>query len=104
MAVTGTVREWHEEEGWGVVDSPVTPGGCWTHFSAVYGPGYRTLSAGQLVELEWEAAAQQDGYDYRAVRAHLRGHDPHPEPAVEGPTNAYRSSLTITSDTDGPVH
>lgn len=23
----GTVRTWHDEEGWGVIDSPETPGG-----------------------------------------------------------------------------
>lgn len=26
--VTATVREWRDEEGWGVLDSPETPGGC----------------------------------------------------------------------------
>jgi cold shock protein len=67
---TGTtpasVREWHEEEGWGVLDSPDTPGGCWVHFSALEVPGYRSLKVGQVVRLDWETAAQ-DGYDYRAT-------------------------------------
>jgi CspA family cold shock protein len=63
--VTATVREWHEEEGWGVLDSP---GGCWGHFSNIEMDGYRTLSAGQEVDLEWEAPGfKQDGYPYRAV-------------------------------------
>lgn len=100
MTVTGVVREWHEEEGWGVVDCSTTPGGCWTHFSAVAVPGYKLLSAGQVVELEWETA-QQDGYGYRAVRAWPRGQDPHAGQAVGGPTGAYRSSLTITFGAEG---
>jgi hypothetical protein len=37
----GVVQQWSEEEGWGVVDSAATPGGCWTHFSAVVSAGYR---------------------------------------------------------------
>jgi len=37
-AATGTVREW-AEEGWGVVDSAETPGGCWVHWSVVHEPG-----------------------------------------------------------------
>ena len=63
---TGTVRVWHDEDGWGVVDAPATPGGCWTHFSTIDADGFRGLTAGQRVELEWEAPGQ-DGYPYRAV-------------------------------------
>jgi len=67
--ITATVREWYEEEGWGVLDSPETPGGCFAHFSDIEATGYRTLSAGQRVQLEWEAPGfQQDGYDFRALR------------------------------------
>jgi CspA family cold shock protein len=62
-----SVRVWHDEEGWGVLDSPETPGGCWAHFSAIEMPGFRALSVGQVVALEWEAA-EQDGWHYRAVR------------------------------------
>jgi CspA family cold shock protein len=64
--VTATVRQWSSEEGWGVLDSPETPGGCWAHFSVVRSPGYRELAAGQVVRLAWEPAVQ-DGYDYRAT-------------------------------------
>ena len=65
-----TVREWDDEEGWGVLDSPETPGGCFAHFVEIEGPeGFRHLAAGQRVELEWEAPGfKQDGYDFRAVR------------------------------------
>jgi CspA family cold shock protein len=65
-----TVREWDDEEGWGVLDSPETPGGCFAHFNDIEGlKGFRSLAAGQRVELEWEAPGfKQDGYDFRAVR------------------------------------
>ncbi|KOU60644.1 hypothetical protein ADK57_30030 [Streptomyces sp. MMG1533] len=67
--VAATVREWHDEEGWGVLDCPATPGGCWGHFSTIETAGFRALTPGQRVELEWEAPGfPQDGYDYRAVR------------------------------------
>ena len=63
----GVVRIWHDELGWGVIDSPATPGGCWCHFSAIEAPGFRTLREGQAVRLFWEEA-DQDGYQFRAVR------------------------------------
>ncbi|MFJ4715082.1 cold-shock protein [Streptomyces sp. NPDC088785] len=66
--VTATVREWWDEEGWGVLDSSETPGGCWGHYSDIQRPGFRTLSPGQTVDLKWEAPGfLQDGYPFRAV-------------------------------------
>lgn len=64
---TATVREWRVEEGWGVLDSPGTPGGCWTHFVHIEMPGYRALQQGQVVTLDWESPGQ-DGYNFRATR------------------------------------
>ncbi|WP_329526265.1 cold-shock protein [Streptomyces sp. NBC_01462] len=61
------VRVWHEEEGWGVIDSEETPGGCWVHFSAIEMSGFHFLSVGDHVTLEWEAG-EQDGFQFRAVR------------------------------------
>ncbi|MER7807303.1 cold shock domain-containing protein [Streptomyces sp900116325] len=67
--VTATVREWSNEEGWGVFDSPETPGGCFGHQA----PDFRELSPGQQVDLVWEAPGfKQDGYDYRAVSIILK--------------------------------
>ncbi|MFB8318351.1 cold-shock protein [Streptomyces sp. NPDC056465] len=67
-AVRATVREWSDEEGWGVLDSSETPGGCFGHYADIQAPGFRTLSPGQQVDLVWEAPGfKQDGYDYRAV-------------------------------------
>ncbi len=62
-----TVREWHDDEGWGVLDSPETPGGCWAHFSAIEATGFRSLNAGETVRIEW-SQAEQDGYAFLAER------------------------------------
>jgi CspA family cold shock protein len=35
------VREWHGKEGWGVLDAPEVPGGCWAHYSMIDMGGYR---------------------------------------------------------------
>nr|WP_314144773.1 cold shock domain-containing protein [uncultured Rhodococcus sp.] len=71
--VQGTVDVWHDEEGWGVIASDHTPGGCWLHYSDIEGQGFKVLIVGQSVELEYEdlgakyPGANQDGYRYRAT-------------------------------------
>jgi CspA family cold shock protein len=66
--VTATVREWNDEEGWGLLDSPETPGSCFGQYSDIRMTGFRTLSPGQQIDLTWEAPGfKQDGYDNRAV-------------------------------------
>ena len=65
--VQATVRQWDEDEGWGIIDSEETPGGCWANFSVIEMPGYRFLTAGDSVTLEWEVG-EQEGFDYVAVR------------------------------------
>ena len=114
MPTRAVVRSWRDDEGWGVLDSPATPGGCWAHYSAVATAGYRTLAAGQVVELDWEAA-EQDGYAFRAVRVLPAGGSAAPAdsgaaaPADSGaadievtgpygPYPPYASTLTITFD------
>ncbi len=67
VPVVARVREWHEEDGWGVLDAEETPGGCWVHFSAVKAHGYRSLRVGAEVELRVWEAGRQDGYDFRAL-------------------------------------
>ena len=70
--VAGVVSTWNDDEGWGVLASERTPGGCWCHFSALAMAGFRTLSPGTNVEFLYEAA-EQDGYCFRAVDAWLVG-------------------------------
>lgn len=98
MTTMGTVREWFDQEGWGVIDSPDTPGGCWTHFSNVAVSGYTGLDPGQSVALEWEMA-EQDGFSYRAVRTWPADEQPVSDHVDEaGSSDAYRSTLRITFD------
>jgi CspA family cold shock protein len=81
------VRDWHREDGWGVIDSPDTPGGCWVHFSHLWndgipqaGPGevvevtggYREVFEGETVDFDWETLGQ-NGYDFRATSVRPRG-------------------------------
>ena len=72
MATTGTVRFWNPEEGWGVIDSPETPGGCWAHYTQIQsdavtaGRGFRTFDNGQPVEFASEKYLQ-DGYEFRVI-------------------------------------
>ena len=92
----GTVREWSDDRGWGVIDSAETPGGCRVHFSVIVSPGYRTLAPGDQVAFTFEAPGQ-DGFGYRAVQVWPPGVDQGAaqRPARPGRSAAYRSSLTI---------
>ena len=101
MVASGIVREWHDDQGWGVIASPDTPGGCWAHFSSVETPGYRRLRAGQTVTLEFEGA-EQDGFAFRADHVGLSDEPPGFSSRVELSVTAYSSTLTLryTDPTD----
>jgi len=71
----GVVREWHSTEGWGVIDSEKTPGGCWAGFAVLQMAGYGSASAGQAVTFEFEAG-WQDGYGFRALSVEMDGIEP----------------------------
>lgn len=92
------VRNWDDEQGWGVLDSDATPGGCWTHFSALDFDGHRTVSPGQQVQLTAESPGQ-DGYAWRAVRVVVDGKPP-AAPTETASDGAYASDLTLTFDED----
>lgn len=66
--VTGVVKFYKAEKGWGAVSSEALPPGAdaWVHYSVIEGPGFRELVAGDVVELELEEA-QQDSFRYRAT-------------------------------------
>ncbi|MCX2713647.1 cold shock domain-containing protein [Mycolicibacterium sp. J2] len=75
MTSVGTVQIWHPDDGWGVLASAETPGGCFAHFSDIWANdsvlrcGYRELLQGETVDFEWEhaPAGGQDGYSFRAT-------------------------------------
>ena len=100
MVALGIVRQWHSDEGWGVIDSDTTPGGCWAHFSSVLMSGYRSLSSGQTVSFEFECGGQ-DGYDYRAIAVWTGGDRPETD-AAQQPSTAYQSTLRL--EFDAPVN
>ena len=91
------MREWHDDEGWGVVESDATLGGCWAHGTTVLVTGVRTLRAGSQVELTFEVA-EQDGHASRAVEVWPAGETPVRAVAGPGSSAAYSSSLTLTLD------
>ncbi len=94
MTTLGTVRVWYDDEGWGVIDSDETPGGCWAHFSDVRMLRAASLRAGDRVRFDWETA-HQDGYAFRAQAVWPDDGEPI-EPWTSMPGPAYSSSLTVT--------
>ncbi len=67
MESVGVVRSFDPEQGWGVLDSPEVPGGCFVHYSDVDLPRYGELRPGQRVRFKFEwPGFLQDGYQYRA--------------------------------------
>src|SRR4051794_38048170 len=100
MTSRGTVRVWHAEEGWGVLDSAATPGGCWTHFSAVLVAGYKALDAGRSVDFSCEAV-EQDGYAFRAVEVWPADQAPvRSGEEVSRALPGHHSTLTLTFDSE----
>jgi CspA family cold shock protein len=101
MTSVGSVRTFDADEGWGVIDGPDVPGGCWVHFSAIAMEGYRVLAPGQQVSFRAEAASQ-DGFAYRAMKVWTSGIEPPDQPQTHGSSAAYHSSLTLTFDHSEP--
>ncbi|MFF4775381.1 cold-shock protein [Microtetraspora fusca] len=65
--ITGTVTEWHDIDGLGVITSEDLPGEVWVHFSHIVMKSPRNLTVGRSVRFTWEEFPQ-DGYRFRAVR------------------------------------
>lgn len=65
------MREFDPEEGWGVIDSPEVPSGCFVHYSHIDMPGNRLASpAGQRVRFTFETPGgdfDQDGCPHVAL-------------------------------------
>ena len=67
ITCVGRVREWHDDEGWGVVDCADLEAACWVHYSVVEMRGYRRLDGGTGVRVVVERV-EQDGYHFRATQ------------------------------------
>ena len=97
MASIGSVRTYDADKGWGVIDGPDVPGGCWVHFSAIAATGYRELTPGEPVSFRAEPA-DQDGFAYRAVKVWTGDAEPAGETGATGASGAYTSTLTLSFD------
>ncbi len=85
MAV-GTVKYWRDAKGTGAIATEATaPWDIWCHFSAIEGPGFRTLVPGERVEVAYYRG-EQGRFKYVAERVRrldrLRGR---PEPQGRPP-------------------
>ena len=96
QVATGVVREWREEEGWGVLDSDETTGGCWAHFSVLHMAGYRSAVPGQTVVFSFERG-EQDGFGYRAIDVTIEGVT-RVEPERGPPGPGYQSRFIVEPD------
>ena len=75
MTSSGRIRSFDDEEGWGVIESPDTPGGCWVHFSAWSAQESVFPRVGAPFAFIYEEGPQ-DGYDFRALEAWPQDADP----------------------------
>ena len=99
MNSIGTVREFHEDEGWGVIDAKEVPGGCWVFFSVIAMEGYRVLTAGERVRFTFERA-DQDGYEFRATTVWPLETNADARIEQQSGSSAYGSNLVLTYDED----
>ncbi len=67
----GTVKQWSDDEGWGVIVSPEVPGEVWGHFSHIIDDdehAFRSLKDGDLLRFGYEHYPPgQDGYFWRVT-------------------------------------
>ena len=64
----GTVKYWRDQKGHGVIATDATaPWDIWCHFAALDMPGYKSLMAGEHVEVEY-VRANQESFRYLARR------------------------------------
>ena len=55
----GTVKLWKDDKGYGVIACAVTaPWDIWCHFSAIDAPGFKSLTEGETVTVEYYRANQ----------------------------------------------
>lgn len=75
-AAAGVVKWFSADEGWGVIEASVVPGGCFMHFSSIQTSGYRALRVGQPVRFTFEQPGfLQDGCPFRALKVWPDGPD-----------------------------
>ena len=64
----GTVKWWRDAKGYGVISvSQLAPWDVWCLFAHIEGDGFRTLTAGERVEVEY-MRWDKDSFKYVATR------------------------------------
>jgi CspA family cold shock protein len=101
MKSVGSVRTFDPDEGWGVIDGPDVPGGCWVHFSVLAMDGYRKLTRGQQVFFRAEAA-RQDGFAFRAMKVWTGDAEPPDRTRAGNDSAGYFSWVVLPADPRSP--
>jgi cold shock CspA family protein len=91
----GVVQEWSALEGWGVIVSDETPGGCLVKRLQLVLSGYHELTAGQQVEFEYEET-DEDGCQHRAMQVTVEGDDPLSIPFGNSTSGLTLKAFSIT--------
>lgn len=64
----GTVKYWRDDKGYGAIASEATaPWDIWCHFSAIEGSGFKELTPGERVHVDYYRA-NQESFRYLAER------------------------------------
>jgi CspA family cold shock protein len=96
--LSGTVRSWSDEHGWGVLASDALDGTVFAHYSMIRDQdGWRGLWPGQQVWFTIEEPGQ-DGCEFRAVDVYATETRRPVDRPVRADPGAYSSSLTIQFD------
>jgi cold shock protein len=70
----GTAKWWESAKGYGAIATVTTaPWDIWCHFSHIDGSGYRELSPGELVEVDY-VRVDQDSFRYVASAVRRLSH------------------------------
>ena len=73
----GTVKWWSDEKGYGAIAiDTLTPSDVWCHFSQIDDEGYRQLTPGERVEVDY-CRMDRESFKYVALRVRRsqgRGH------------------------------
>lgn len=85
MASRGRVRQYSVEEGWGILESDDTPGGCLVRVLDLRTQS-GTLSAGEEVDFEWESlppGVEEELFRFSALSVRPAGAAIEPPPVAD---------------------
>ncbi|QCR18762.1 cold-shock protein [Agrococcus sp. SGAir0287] len=94
----GTVVEWHDDEGWGLVALATSGAEVWAHFSIIEHRAFGSLEVGEEVRVWYQPGPEAGALHAVRVVPTTNLDDAVVEP--EPPGEAYRSSLTVVEDPD----